>query len=471
MARRWPANTLWTRASIWSCWSRNRRAALAIEVKSSPTLKITTPRIPSGMPWWVTQSIDSSDSRRSSESRRTVCTPGMTSVPLPVTILNPRLSDTASLGVCSRRPEMMSASLGSATRHISLKMTNSTSSPPTTAPATIPPAMVCLLQRRGVTYGTRRPCEAGSTRRPRRGPRSGSFRRCRRRRRERPRSLHALGPSPHPIGPGRSSRSLAPSCQSSGDRPSELFECLGRLGSGQLGLQLGQLRLDLGTGHRPAQLRVERVPRGRQVIERPRRQQLVDGPGPGLDRGRLVLRPLHGQPDVAHLLREPRQRLADLGLRLGGGVGGLDRLLADPEGVEVCLQLPGRLGELRLLGLEGCVLGLETFQVRLDGRPAGERFPGQILLAERPGPFGLFVELRRLGLQLLALHLQPLAGGGDIEQAPFDLLVHLQLALVRVVQPLAGIFHLVEGFVGLGLEEHGKALPETHAFNGTHYSR
>ena len=32
MARRWPANTLWTRASIWSCWSKNRRAALAIEV-------------------------------------------------------------------------------------------------------------------------------------------------------------------------------------------------------------------------------------------------------------------------------------------------------------------------------------------------------------------------------------------------------------------------------------------------------
>ena len=92
MARRWPAKTLWTRWSIWSCWSRKRRAALAIDVKSSPTLKITTPLIPRGMPWWVTQSMASSASRRSSDRRRTVCTPGMTSVPLPVTILKPRLS-------------------------------------------------------------------------------------------------------------------------------------------------------------------------------------------------------------------------------------------------------------------------------------------------------------------------------------------------------------------------------------------
>ncbi|KUL24761.1 hypothetical protein ADL12_36105 [Streptomyces regalis] len=32
------------------------QAAFAIDTKSSPTLKMTTPRTLSGMPWWVTQS-------------------------------------------------------------------------------------------------------------------------------------------------------------------------------------------------------------------------------------------------------------------------------------------------------------------------------------------------------------------------------------------------------------------------------
>ncbi len=100
-------------------------------MKSSPTLKITTPFTPRGMPWWVTHSIPNSASRRSSVSRRTVCTPGMTRVPLPVTILKPRLSLTASLGVCSRSPEMISASFGSATRHMSLKTNAATTRNPT----------------------------------------------------------------------------------------------------------------------------------------------------------------------------------------------------------------------------------------------------------------------------------------------------------------------------------------------------
>src|SRR2546421_5272986 len=153
IARRWPAKTLWTRASIWSCWSRNRRAALAIDVRSSPTLKMTTPRIPRGMPWWVTQSIDSSDSRRSSERRRTVCTPGTMNVPLPVVILNPRLSDTASLGVCSRSPETMRASLGSATRHIILNRMMKRTTAPTTTPAMNPADMAASLEAKASHAG------------------------------------------------------------------------------------------------------------------------------------------------------------------------------------------------------------------------------------------------------------------------------------------------------------------------------
>src|SRR5262249_21297942 len=63
--------------------------------------------------------------RRSSERRRTVWTPGITRVPLPVTILKPRLSWTSTAVAPPPRlmPEMMSASFGSATRHMSLKMT------------------------------------------------------------------------------------------------------------------------------------------------------------------------------------------------------------------------------------------------------------------------------------------------------------------------------------------------------------
>src|SRR5436853_1183201 len=98
---------------------------------------MTTPLIPSGMPWWVTQSMPSSASRRSSESRRTAWTPGSTSVPLPVTILKPRLSPTSSRLCCCRSPEMTSASLGSATRHMSLNRMKPRTSAPTTTPPTI----------------------------------------------------------------------------------------------------------------------------------------------------------------------------------------------------------------------------------------------------------------------------------------------------------------------------------------------
>src|SRR5215213_6558058 len=80
--------------------------------------------MPRGMPWWVTQSMVSSVWRRSRERRRTVWTPGMTRVPLPVMILKPRLSWTSTAAAPPPRlmPEMMSASFGSATRHMSLKM-------------------------------------------------------------------------------------------------------------------------------------------------------------------------------------------------------------------------------------------------------------------------------------------------------------------------------------------------------------
>src|SRR5947209_8538897 len=56
----------------------------------------------------------------------------MTREPLPVTILKPRLSATPSTASWWK-PEMISASLGSATRHIARKRTNNTTSATTTA--------------------------------------------------------------------------------------------------------------------------------------------------------------------------------------------------------------------------------------------------------------------------------------------------------------------------------------------------
>jgi hypothetical protein len=177
---------------------------------------------------------------------------------------------------------------------------------------------------------------------------------------------------------------------------------------------------------------------------------------------RLVLRPLHGQPDVAHLVGEARQRFADLRLGLGGGVGGLDRLLAGAEGLDLGREALRRLRQLRLLGQQLGVLGLERLELRLDGRPAGEGLPGQVLPVGGHGPPGLFEELGRLGLQLLALELEALAGGDDVDEAPLHLLQHLQLALVRVVERLPGILHPVDGLVGLGFEDRREPLPEPH---------
>ena len=94
-----------------------------------------------------------------------------------------------------------------------------------------------------------------------------------------------------------------------------------------------------------------------RVVEGAAGEQLVDGAGPGLHRLGLVLGALDGQADVAHLLGDAGERLADLGLRLGRGVGGLDGLLAGAEGVDLGLQPLRGEGELLLLGLQLGVLG------------------------------------------------------------------------------------------------------------------
>ena len=85
------------------------------------------------------------------------------------------------------------------------------------------------------------------------------------------------------------------------------------------------------------------------VVERAGGDQLVDRAGAGLHLRGLVLGPLDGQADVAHLLGDAGERLVDPGLRLGGGVGRLERLLLGAEGLDLGLQPLGGEGELLLL--------------------------------------------------------------------------------------------------------------------------
>ena len=110
---------------------------------------------------------------------------------------------------------------------------------------------------------------------------------------------------------------------------------------------------------------------GADVVERAGGDQLVDGAGAGLHLRGLVLGPLDGQADVAHLLADARHRLVDAGLRLGGGVGRLDRLLAGAEGLDLGLQPLLGEGELLLLALELGVLGLEVGDLAGQRRTCG----------------------------------------------------------------------------------------------------
>src|SRR5437868_1572488 len=63
------------------------------------------------------------------------------------------ISSTASLGVCSRSPETMRASLGSATRHIILNRMMKRTTAPTTTPAMNPADMAASLEAKASHAG------------------------------------------------------------------------------------------------------------------------------------------------------------------------------------------------------------------------------------------------------------------------------------------------------------------------------
>ena len=186
----------------------------------------------------------------------------------------------------------------------------------------------------------------------------------------------------------------------------------------QLGLQRRQLVVDLGGRRHLVELLLNVVDRVRQVVERARRQQLVDGAGPRLHAGDLVLGPLHGGAGAPRGVGDPRHRLAHLGLGLGRRVGGLHRLLLGAEALDPDLQLLRRLDELLLLLADLVVLGLQLGQLLAQRGPARERLAGQVLVALLERGLGLALQLVGLLLQPLGLQLDPLAGRRHVRHAP-----------------------------------------------------
>ena len=198
------------------------------------------------------------------------------------------------------------------------------------------------------------------------------------------------------------------------------------------------------------------------VLQRAGGQQLIQRAGPGLHLLGLVLRALDRHADVAHLLGDPGDGLADAGLGLGGGIGGLDGLLAGTERLHLRLQALCGEGELVLLGLQRGLLPLQVADLRGDGRPPGQRLAGQVLAPRGECLLRLALQPGRRLLELGELQLDAPAAGRHVRHPAAHLLQQLQLPLVGVIKHLAGVLGAVQRLVRLGPEQHCDAAAETH---------
>ena len=125
-----------------------------------------------------------------------------------------------------------------------------------------------------------------------------------------------------------------------------------------------------------------------------------------------------GHADVAHLLGDAGEGLADPGLRLGRGVGGLDGLLLRAEGVHLGLQPLGGQRELLLLALQRgcCVSRSVTCCWRAARRDSASRARSSRPSASALRPWSC--SLDDFVLELVQLQLQPLAGRGATSATP-----------------------------------------------------
>src|SRR5699024_12106911 len=88
-------------------------------------------------------------------------------------------------------------------------------------------------------------------------------------------------------------------------------------------------------------------------------------------------------------------------LGLGSGVGGLDRLLTGPEGVDLGLQALSGRGELLLLVLEIGVLFAQALDLTGQTGATGQGFAGEVLPALGQRRTALVLQLAGLLLELL----------------------------------------------------------------------
>src|SRR3954447_14599215 len=154
--RRWPWKTSRTRSCIWPCWaSRKRVAAFVIERSSSPTLKIATPRTPTGIFWESTPSTSSSALSADIPRYCAFCITGKTNAPPPVTILKMRSPTALPL---TPKPVTIRASSAAGTFHSTLNRIARTNGASTTR------AMTTI----SVVFTSGLLCERGDEHEPRR---------------------------------------------------------------------------------------------------------------------------------------------------------------------------------------------------------------------------------------------------------------------------------------------------------------
>ena len=190
--------------------------------------------------------------------------------------------------------------------------------------------------------------------------------------------------------------------------------------------------------------------------------QLIQRASPGLHLLGLVLSALHGHPDVAHLLGDPADRLPDVGLCLGGGVGGFDGFLAGPERIHLRRQPLRGEGELVLLRLQGRLLALQVGDLGGYRRPADQRRTSEILVPGGERLLRLVLQFAGRQLQLGELQFDALAAGGHVRQPAAHLLHHLKLLLIGVIENLAGILGAVQRLIRLCPEQGGDTAADAH---------
>src|SRR3712207_6772775 len=211
-----------------------------------------------------------------------------------------------------------------------------------------------------------------------------------------------------------------------------------------------------------SELAVEVTSRRRgEVLERAGGRELLDGRSARLHLFRLVACPLDREARVRHLLADPRRRLADPRRRLGGRVLRLDDLLLASEAFDLRREPPLRLGQLLLLPLEVGDLLVEPLKLLLRERLPLERGSGEVLPTGRQRLARLALELCHLLLELRRLELESLLRGHHIGDAALDVLQHVALPFVRVVERDGWVLGLAEELRVPRLDHRGSAAHET----------